>query len=121
MAVSNKGKRKIVRDDRVLYWYMKESEDWMHAYPGPQLHIISEDKNFAISYQPRQENENPFVIVKGNEFEGLDCSGNQWIRVKVPEWDDTQITPGFVRRLIDWCLDVNNERVRVDYLGRVEE
>ena len=119
MAISKKGKRKLVRYDRIFYWYMKETDDWMHAYSGPQLHVVSDDRKFLVSYQPGQQNENPFLIIKGREYEGLPDIGGPWVRVKVPHWEDKAITPGFVRRLIDWCLEEKDEIVLVDYLGKV--
>lgn len=91
----------------------------MYVYPGPQLHIVSEDKKFIISYQPGQSCENSFLIVKGIEFEGIQTNGGKWVRIKTPKWDDTQITPGFVRRLIDWSFDKNETRVTTDYLGQL--
>lgn len=119
MAIAKKGKRLLIREGRSFYWYMKETEDWMHAYVGPQLHILSEDKHFLISYQPGQQTKNPFLIVKGEEFNGIEVCGGVWKRVKVPNWDDTTITPGFVRRLIDWCFAEKHQLVIVNYLGEV--
>ena len=40
--VSKKGKRKIVYDDRVYYWYVRVTEG------SHRIHIISEDKKIRI-------------------------------------------------------------------------
>ena len=119
MAVSKKGKRKLIYKGRDFYWYMKLTEDWMYAYNSPQLHVVSADKSFIISYQPGQQNDNPFLIVKGKDFNGIKDAGGIWKRVKVPNWNDEKITPKFVADLIDWCFDDNKEVILVDYLGRI--
>lgn len=117
MAINKKGKRKLVYKNRDFYWYMKLTDDWMYAYNYPQLHIISDDKKFVISYQPGQQNENPFLISKGKEFNGLKKK-KHWQRVKTPVWDDEQITPGFVAAVIGWCLKEKKKIILVDYLGQ---
>ena len=121
MAISKKGKRKLTVKNREFYWYMKLTDDWMYSYNTPQLHVLSNDKKFLISYQPGQQNENPFLIIKGKEFMGLKDAGGSWIRVKTPKWNDEQITPGFVATLIDWCYSEDKEIVLVDYLGKIME
>ena len=40
--VSKKGKRKIVYDDRVYYWYVRVTEG------SHRIHIVSEDKKIRI-------------------------------------------------------------------------
>lgn len=121
MAISKKGKRKLIVKDREFYWYMKLTDDWMYSYSIPQLHVLSADKKFLISYQPGQQNENPFLIIKGRGFKGVKDSGGSWIRVKTPKWNDEQITPGFVAELIAWCYNEDKEIVLVDYLGKIIE
>ena len=118
MAISKKGKRKLIYKDREFYWHMKLTEDWMYAYNAPQLHVVSADKSFLISYQPGQQNDNPFLIIKGKDFKGIENPGGIWKRVKVPDWDDLPVTPKFVEQLIAWCLRDDKEVVLVDYLGR---
>lgn len=120
MAVSKKGKRKLVLEDKEYYWYMKFTDDWMCAYNDPQLHIVSEDKKLVISYQPGQKNDHPFLILKAENVPGLVASTRSWRRLKVPAWKDDEITPGFVRRLLEWCYDENKSIVLVNYLGKIE-
>lgn len=117
MGVRKKKKRKIVHKDQAFYWYVKFTDDWMCAYSNPQLHIVSEDKNFIFSYQPNQQNANPFLIIKGENITGLNQPTGSWRRVKVPIWEDDQITPGFVATLLDWCFDEKKKVQLVDYLG----
>jgi len=119
MAISKKGKRKLIVKDREYYWYMKLTDDWMYSYNTPQLHVLSADKKFLISYQPGQQNEIPFLIIKGREFKGLKELGGSWVRVKTPKWNDEQVPPRFVAELIEWCYNGGKEIVLVDYLGKI--
>lgn len=119
MAVSKKGKRKLVYKGRDYYWYMKFTDDWTAAYPGPQLHIISDDKKFIVSYQPQQQNGHPFMIIKKDNIVGLNDKSKGWRRVKVPHWQDDEITPGFVSNLLDWCYDEKKKMQQVNYLGEL--
>lgn len=121
MAVSKKGKRKLVYKDKEYYWYMKLTDDWMYSYNKPQLHIVSDDKKFIISYQPKQQNEHPFLIIKGDNIGGLKAPKDSWKRVKIPNWKDDEITPGFVHRLLDWCYDETKKVQLVDYSGKLIE
>lgn len=119
MGVSKKGKRKLVYHGKDYYWYMKLTDDWDYAYNKPQLHIISDDKKLLISYQPSQRNDNPFLIVKGENIAGLNEPTGSWRRVKVPRWKDDEITPGFVSELLDWCFDESKKKMLVNYLGHI--
>ena len=118
MGASKKGKRKMIYKDREFYWYMNFTEDWECSHNLPQLNVVSEDKKFLISYQPQQKNDNPYIIIKGTEFIGLENLGT-WERVKTPNWQVEKITPEFVRTLIDWCFDENKEIILVDWLGKI--
>ena len=112
MAVSKKGKRKLVYNDREFYWYFKMTD------PDLTLHVISDDKKFIVSYQRPYENKDPFVVINGKEFKGIKDTGSCSIRVLAPNWKDDQITPGFVRKLIIWCLEEDKEITLVNYLGQ---
>ena len=43
MAVSSKGKRKIIVGDRLFFWFVKRNQQGI-----PRLHIISDDKSVKI-------------------------------------------------------------------------
>ena len=120
--VSKKRKRKIIVNNRTFYWCVKhDDEDDDRLY----LVIISEDKKMLVSYmlgQKYQERafspENPFIIVKGKEFKGLDGLGHAWERFLVPEWDDEPVTPFLVSEIIDWCLKPG-KTIPVNYNGQI--
>ena len=117
MAVALKKKRKIVVQGRTFYWCVKDDPDGLFR----KLSILSPDKKFIVQYALCRSESHwhpPFVEVLGSEFGGLESAG-VWRRVRTPTWDDyTGITPGFVRRFIEWCLDSEKEVVRVDWRGR---
>jgi hypothetical protein len=124
MAIAVKKKRKIIINDRIFYWCVKKDSDSASL----QLHISSLDKKFLIHYNLGQtkgyasaslrDQLAPFVVVLGSEFGGLQPAGF-WRRVRGPVLDDDAImTPHFVRRLIEWCLDEHKEVVLTDCQGQ---
>jgi len=106
--MSKKGRRKIVRNDRIFYWCVRhDDEDDDRLY----LVIASDDKKFIVSYMLGQRDQErpfspatPLIIVKGAEFKGLADLGHIWERFAVPEWEDDVVTPSLVAQIIDWCL-----------------
>jgi len=123
MGVSKKRQRKIVRNNRVFYWCVKDDRD------DDRLHLVikSEDKKFIVSYMLEQKNRElffspniPLIIVKGKEFKGLSDLGHVWERFRVPEWKDAIITPSLVAQIIDWCFTIEDV-IPVDYEGNIIE
>lgn len=43
--VSKKGKRKVVYEDKVFYWFLRADLAGI-----PKIHILSEDKNINLEY-----------------------------------------------------------------------
>ena len=119
MAVSKKGKRSFLYNGKVFYWYMKLTDDYMYSNNLPLLHIISEDKRLILSYQPKQQIHNPFIIVKKGMITGFESIEGIWKRIMVPKWNDDVITPSFVNRLLDWFYDDKKSVILVDYLGNL--
>jgi len=112
MGVAKKKKRKISKNGRDFYWYVKPNDDddgLLHLF------IVSSDKKFIVSYPLVKQNSesrtpsihnNPFIVVMGREFKGLDNLGHRWERFAVPEWDDKAVTPHLVALIIDWCFTI---------------
>ena len=116
MGLAKKGRAPLVVGDRLFLWYVTEGDNGSSW--GPILHVISDDKRFAILCSLDQPDP-PFVVVMGREFPGLPDAGGGWTRVRCPRLvEPPWVTPGAVRRLIDWCLDADKPIVRVDYRGR---
>ena len=125
MGVALKKKRRIMVGGRAFYWCVKDDPDG----PFMKLSVLSPDKKFIVQYALGQSSEQalgwtkdwqpPFVEVVGSEFGGLGPSGMRR-RVRTPTWDEgAGVTPGFVRRFIEWCLDAEKEVVLVDWQGQV--
>ena len=119
MGIRTKGRAKLVLDGRRYLWWVRPDDD----SAGLLLFVCSEDKRFALTYTVGQSREaSPFVVVKGREFPGVPDAGRCWVRVRCPRWqDDARITPGFVRRLIEWPRHNAPAVVRVDWRGEVIE
>jgi hypothetical protein len=114
VAVSKKNRRRIEVAGRPFVWYVCEDRDW----PGLVLHVISEDQRFVVTYRLAQRGE-PFLIVLGREFPGVPDAGCAWRRFRCPAWEvDGVVTPGGVRRLIEWCLAADKPLVEVDWRNR---
>ncbi|MEW4370728.1 hypothetical protein [Paenibacillus kandeliae] len=104
MAISSKGRRKIVCLDRDFYWYV--APDWEDA-GQIKLHIISQDRKFVVSYHIGQSHQTdclPFIVVQGKQFEGLAMDNGYYKRVLTPLWEDDVITPATVAKIIHWSF-----------------
>lgn len=122
MGVAKKRQRKLIRNGKTFYWCIKyDYDDDGRLY----LVIKSDDKKFSVSYMLGQRDkkrafspENPFIIVKGKEFKGLEGLGRYWERFLVLEWEDEVVTPSLVAKMIDWCYKIEDV-VNVNYLGHI--
>jgi hypothetical protein len=120
LAVSKKYKRKLIRHDKVFYWYVKADYDDAGKI---NVHVLSEDKNFIVAYELGQVSEQkkiPFIVVVGKESLGYKGERTGWIRVQTPIWDDLSATPSFVGTIIDWCSSEKEKIVLVDWKGEFE-
>ena len=118
MAISHKGRAKLDRNGRLYLWWVADVAD--SHWCGHVLNVYSDDKAFRIGYPLRQAadlSKEPFLWVWGREFVGLPDAGGRWIQIRCPRRDDAEITPGFVRALIDWCMS-EKPIVRVEWPER---
>lgn len=95
MAVSRKGKRKIVINDTTYYWYVKWEDDW---WLENVIHILDNNMQHVFYY-----------IVGKDEIRILDkwVQSPIWIKsngLHDPERVDT-ISPHIVAQIIKWCLE----------------
>ena len=121
VAFSKKYLRKMVCQDQEFFWCVREDDDYGNLY----LVIQSEDCNFLVNYRLGQKErlgycppENPFIIVKGSDFKGMDDLGGCWERFLVPDWEDRVITPRIVAQIIEWCM-IEAPCTPVNYLGQI--
>ncbi|MDC0764286.1 hypothetical protein POF51_26555 [Brevibacillus sp. AG] len=119
MGVNSKGKRKLEHSGRTYYWIVQQD---IEDYGRINLSIVSEDKKFIVSYHVGQStnSETPYIVVKGIEFGGLENYSRQgWVRIQTPSWEDSFITPGLVKTIIDWCLLRKDRLTFVDWEGNL--
>lgn len=115
LAVSTRGKRKVNVRGRQYIWYVQDSERAdvpeegfvRESPPARILHIISSNKQFIVHYHlPQPGDKFAPLIVEGPDFPRAPGAK----RVEVPRWrHDSKPYPtaDFVRRLIGWCLGLD--------------
>ena len=95
MAFSKKGKRKIIYNEEIFYWYIKRDEDYDIDY----LTIIKEDRSHVLSYRVNQISDefiNPKIFVqKSNRLK----TGVYYF---FPPLADEIITPKTVSSILKW-------------------
>ncbi|MDQ0170583.1 hypothetical protein [Paenibacillus tundrae] len=104
MGVRKKYKRKIVRFNRLFYWYVEPDIDDEGII---KLNIVSEDKKLIVTYEVGQhniKNKPPYIVIIGEELEGWTTEYIGYRRVLTPQWSDQIITPKLIGEIIDWCL-----------------
>jgi hypothetical protein len=113
MGVLKKGRHRINVRGRPFVWYVCDDSDSSDKV----LHVIAEDKGFIVQYHLGQSGE-PLLSVLGHDFPGVPDAGGCRLRFRCPRWEtDSVVTPGGVRRLIEWCLSANKELIEVDWRG----
>ncbi len=108
MAFSKKGKRKIIYNEEVFYWYVKRDEDYYTTY----LNIINEDNSLVIQYyvdQIRHEFIHPKVFIqKSSRLKtGLYCF--------FPPLPDEVITPKIISKILEWHEQSSTSITPVEY------
>ena len=108
MALSKKGKRKIIYNEEIFYWYIKSDEDYGTDY----LNIIKEDCSIVIFYRVNQISDefiHPKVFIeKSNRLKtGLYCF--------FPPLSDEIITPKTVSMILKWHEQTDTSTTPVKY------
>ena len=117
MGISTKGKRKITVFGQRYIWFVDGESDYSYGSHSIVVQVVSCDRKFIASYQLMQPDNARFVIIKGNEFSGVE-TGHSWKRFLCPKWESNFIvTPKVVRSLIEWCLDENKQLIEVVWKG----
>ncbi|MBE7901189.1 hypothetical protein G7L40_16200 [Paenibacillus polymyxa] len=121
MGVRKKYKRKIIRANRLFYWYVEPDIDDEGII---KLHILAENKKFLVTYEVGQhsiKNKTPIIVIIGKEFEGWTKEYIGYRRVITPNWNDEIITPNLIGEIIDWCLLRDKEIKVVNWKGELIE
>jgi hypothetical protein len=109
MAVSLKGRRKLMVRNRRFVWWVCDSRD---RYL--ELNVGSDDGAFFVRYHLGQPAESRFLDIIGREFPGRAGAGHR-SRIRCAEWQKgASIGPGDVRRLVDWCFNEDKQLSWVD-------
>lgn len=106
MGVSTRKRRQITVDDRRYVWYVRQEED----DDFESLTIISDDKRVLVRFPVPRPGDAPLAVAIGSRFGGLHRDDGCFRYVEAPSdcWK-AAITPGRVRRLVDWILDESKQ------------
>ncbi len=112
MAISKKGKRKIVVDGRTYLWWGFNEID-QTSFDGDQIKLVAEDQSHYIQYGLQQEDNKRFVVIGLGRDQGLisfECSKC--------ENEEGVITPSGIRKLVEWCK-VDSPKITHAYAPKV--
>lgn len=109
MSVAKRRRTKIVVRNETYYWQVQPH----HPFDcEPWLVVLSSDKKLNFHYPLSAKNHEEFVSklqdegyelpIPPNKIEPIPENIKKWNWGLVPAF---QITPSFVRQLIEWCLD----------------
>lgn len=96
MAVAKKGKRRIVVDGQVYYWFVRFDEyaplrsilDWYEVY------VVSDDRKFSANYSLGANTLSLYHKNRGNQS-----------YVECPVLAEKSFTPSVVEKIIRWGLN----------------
>ena len=109
MAISKKGKRKIVVDNQnYLWWGLWEYDQT--TFDGNQIKIVPENQKFLLHYGLEQEEgESKILLILRDER-------RVWLRSPLFESQRAVITPKGISQIIKWVKnEVVNPAIKVDY------
>ncbi len=95
MAISKKGKRKIVVNSRSYLWWIFNEQD-QTAFDGFQIKIIAEDQGLCLLYGLQQDAKDRYVSI------GLRHDAGK-LHLLCPQFEDDKeiITPSGINELIN--------------------
>ena len=101
MGIAKRNKRKLLRNDRVFFWFVREESDYGGALV---VTILSEDKRFGVQFELAQSEQSRHLTVMNEEF-GFGRWEGRYRRYRCPDWcSDGLVTPKSVREIIEWSL-----------------
>jgi hypothetical protein len=107
MAISKKGKRKIIVDFKTYFWWVFYEYD-QTTFDGNQIKIIAKNQIFSILYGLDQNTEKRFVALELYRDKGR-------IYLEYPKFENDSgiITPSGISKLIQWIFTKpNNDAIR---------
>jgi hypothetical protein len=119
VAVSTKGRRKLVVGRRLFLWEVNEI--FFVNEEGALMHVLSQDKLFIVRYGVTIDGvtrEGRKVTVIGREFPGAPEHRSVQMNFECPNFESQgAITPGGVRKFVEWCLSPDKQLVQIDWRG----
>ena len=120
MAVSKKGRRTIAVNGQQYIWFVRDDGEYSGIGSVATLHIIANDKKLVALYPIHQTGTHNLIALKSVHIGERTIVDGICQHVECPGWEtDKPITPGIVRKVIQWCLQ-DREHVHVNYLGELE-
>lgn len=120
MAIAGKNRRKITISDQHYIWFVRDDGEYSGIGSIATLHVIANDKNLVVAYPIHQIGAHNLIALKTLKVGEHTIADGICRHVECPGWEaDKPITPGIVRKLIQWCLQ-DKEHVDVNYLGEIE-
>jgi hypothetical protein len=116
MAISKKHRRRLAVSGRSFLWWVYQD---MEACGAMVLKVASEDKRMLVEYELDQVEDSRYLRVLGPEFPGLRYSDPALSRIRCPRFHaNAAVTPGDVRRMVEWCLDSEKAVKLVNWRGK---
>ncbi len=100
LAVSTKGRRKIICNGKEYVWYVKEDNDYCGKLT---LTIISQHKSVHLLY-PLEENDLNIINNYGKTFQDYSLKEISKCYISLIE-KANPVTPKFVSDIINWAVD----------------
>ena len=117
MGARKQGRRRLQVGETMFLWEVSVDPDFELTWYGHVLKVVAEDKSIIVHYHLDQsESIRHVTLVRGKC--GRHRTDGPWRRSRSPRWEsnDGVMSPGSVRRLLDWC-SADELRVEVDYRG----
>ena len=104
MSISPRNKRRITVSNRLYFWWVFNEVD-QTAFDGNQIKLVAEDQSHYIKYGLEQSNSDRNAVISLRNEVAL-------IAIACPKFEDDNgiITPGGIRKLIEWCTTRQDEQ-----------
>jgi len=105
MAISTKGKRKVLIGNRLYLWWVFDEVD-QTEFDGIQVKIVAEDQSIYLKYGLEQGDEDRYMVLSFNNDLGR-------VHVKCPKFESDEgiISSSGIKELITWPNDLKDEYI----------
>jgi len=118
MGIAQKGKRRIIVENRLYYWNVRIDEYAPlieNAMDMRSASIVADDRKFAVEYLLGSS----YITITGKEFKPPEILLKQigHMRVRCPVWATSSFTPAIIEAIIRWCLSPKEFVTLLDWRG----